>query len=76
MLLDDLAVEHFVLASETQEISPERCRAILDLLDGVPHDSVPHTEFKQMAREARAVIRTGDFTPYSNILLTSGVVYP
>ena len=42
----------------------------------MPHTAVPHAEFKVLAREARAAIRTGDIVPYSNIILTSGVTYP
>ena len=76
VLLDDLAVERFVVAGELREVSPQRYAEILDLLPGVPHDLVPHTDFKRSAHEVRGVIRTGDFVPYSNILLVSGVVYP
>ncbi len=76
VLLGDLAVERFVLAAETARASPRRYTEILDLLPDVPHDTVAHTDFKLLAREARAVIRTGDFVPYSNILLVSGVIYP
>ena len=72
----DLAVERFVLAAETAQTSPRRYAEILDLLPGVPHDTVAHADFKLLARDARAVIRTGDFVPYSNILLVSGVIYP
>jgi D-ribose pyranase len=76
VLLGELAVERYILAAETEQVSPDRYAEILDLLPGVPHDTVPHTEFKLLAREARAAIRTGDFVPYSNILLIAGVVYP
>lgn len=75
VLLDDLAVERFVVASELQEVSPQRYAEILDLLPGVPHDLLPHTEFKRSSRDVRAVIRTGDFVPYSNIALVAGVVF-
>ena len=76
VLLDDLAVERFMVAGELQEISPQRYAEILDLLPGVPHDLVPHAEFKRSAHEVRGVSRTGDFVPYSNIHLVAGVVYP
>ncbi len=76
VLLEDLAVEHFIVAGELQEASPQRYAEILKLLPGVPHDLIPHADFKRAAREVRAVIRTGDFVPYSNIMLVAGVVYP
>ena len=75
VLLGDLAVEKFIVASETQQVSPRRYAEILTLLAGVPHEAVPHAEFKVLARDARAAIRTGDIIPYSNIILVSGVTY-
>jgi D-ribose pyranase len=76
VLLGDLAVEQFILASETERVSPQRYAEILALLPGLPHEAVPHVEFKLLARDARAAIRTGDIVPYSNIILVSGVTYP
>ncbi len=75
VLLEDLAVERFILASETRDASPQRYTELLDLLPGVPHDMVPHADFKLLARDVRAVIRTGDFVPYSNVILVAGVIY-
>ena len=76
VLLEDLAVERFILASETEQASPRRYAEILGLLPGIPHDVFPHVEFKVLSRGARAAIRTGDIVPYSNIILVSGVTYP
>ncbi|MGE4498386.1 MAG: D-ribose pyranase [Deferribacterales bacterium] len=36
---------------------------------------VPHEKFKEMTKNAKAVIRTGECTPYANIILHSGVVF-
>ena len=35
-------------------------------------DTNPHVEFKQKAAESQAIIRTGEFTPYSNVILIAG----
>lgn len=37
--------------------------------------TLPHTDFKQITAQARAVVRTGEFTPYANICLWSGVAF-
>ena len=34
-----------------------------------------HAAFKDRTQSARTIIRTGDFTPYSNVILTSGVPF-
>ncbi len=38
-------------------------------------DFVAHETLKQLTRRARAVIRTGEATPYANVLLYSGVIF-
>ena len=49
-------------------------RERLDRL-GVELTLVPHVEFKRRSGDARAAIRSGEFTPYANVILTCGVVY-
>lgn len=39
------------------------------------HCVVTHDAFKSLARDAVAVVRTGEFTPYANIGLWSGVAF-
>lgn len=36
---------------------------------------VPHAEYKANTQKSVAIIRTGEFTPYANITLKSGVVF-
>lgn len=37
--------------------------------------AVSHEDFKVMTRQARAIVRTGEFTPYANVCLWSGVAF-
>ncbi|WP_307812245.1 RbsD/FucU domain-containing protein [Lacisediminihabitans changchengi] len=36
---------------------------------------MPHTDFKVLTRNARAIVRTGEYTPYSNVMLFSGAPF-
>ena len=36
---------------------------------------VSHDELKRLSQGARAIVRTGEFTPYANAVLFSGVVF-
>lgn len=36
---------------------------------------VSHVELKEMTKKCRAVIRTGETTPYANIILQSGCIF-
>ena len=42
---------------------------------GVEISQVPHELFKQRCRDARAVIRTGECSPYANVILHAGVIF-
>lgn len=70
-LLTELAVERSLLA---QEAAP-------DLVDAFKARNIgqvsftSHEEFKRGMAQARAVIRTGECTPYANICLWSGVAF-
>ena len=73
VLLPDFSVEKIVLADETKAHSPSMFATIVDLFGpNVAVETQPHTDFKQRSRGVKAIIRTGDFTAYSNVLLVSG----
>lgn len=74
-ILTELDVERVIIAEETRQVSPDLFRKIEGLFPGVPLETLPHVEFKKSAREARAAVRTGEFTPYANIILVCGVPY-
>ena len=35
----------------------------------------PMNQFKQLTKHAKVIIRTGEATPYANIILQSGVIF-
>ena len=76
-LLEELkkhfSVERLVFAEETKAVSPSRFKSIVDLFGkAVPAETISLLEFKERTKTVKAVIRTGDFTAYSNVLLVSG----
>lgn len=73
--LRELQVEHAVLAAEIKDRSPALHAQILEALGAIPVSYVLHEDFKAQTEDAAAVVRTGEFTPYANIILFSGVVF-
>ena len=73
-ILADFQVERAVLANECQNLNPA-VAAQAQTLSGVTVEFVPHSEFKQLTQHARAIIRTGEASPYANIVLYSGVIF-
>ncbi len=74
-VLIEMQVERAIIAEEMLEASPGVYEAIKKILEDVPIDTVTHLIFKDQTRSARAVVRTGEFTPYANIILVAGVVF-
>lgn len=72
VLKEHFSVEKLIMAEETKKVSPTRFKAITDIFPDVPVETMPHTDFKKHSKTVKAVIRTGDFTAYSNVLLVSG----
>ena len=42
---------------------------------GLPVEYIPHTELKARSADAKAIILTGEFTGYTNVILTAGCAY-
>jgi D-ribose pyranase len=74
-LLDEMEVESVIIAEELEEVSPEMYAALLELLGDIPVETVTHEQFKTETESARAIARTGEFTPYANVVLCAGVVF-
>ena len=74
-LAKEMEIEGIILAEEIKKMNPEMETFILDLFKGVDVVYKPHSEFKTLTANSRAVIRTGECTPYANIILISGVIF-
>jgi D-ribose pyranase len=69
----EVRVERLILAEESRSACPELIAAVTALVPTATVEWVSHEELKVRSRSARAVVRTGEFTPYANALLVSGV---
>lgn len=78
VVLSEMQVESHVLAEEILEARP----GPLPWLDQLQEEGamgsrrlLSHSDFKQLTRQARAIVRTGECQPYCNIALVSGVFF-
>lgn len=76
-VLAELEVERGVVASELRDTSPAMHKVLIDLwAKRAPLEhTANHDDFKALSQSAKAVVRTGEFTPFSNIILFAGVIY-
>ncbi|HAK51679.1 MAG TPA: D-ribose pyranase [Gammaproteobacteria bacterium] len=72
-VMEEMFVEKAFVSEDISEKSPEVLAFIKQTLgDDVPIEAVPHTQFKERTKSSRAIIRTGEFTPFANVILVSG----
>ena len=75
VILSEMQVERAIVAVELVEGNPAFFSQLKLLLGNTPIETVPHEEFKTLTGSARAIVRTGEFTPYANVILIAGVVF-
>lgn len=75
-VLSELCVEEAIIDTEMNEVSPHMKKDLDEIVKGeFPLREIPHEELKELSKDCKAVIRTGEFTPYSNIILKAGVLF-
>ena len=74
-VLSELAVERAAVAEETRRNSPELHEALLATLGDIPVEYIHHEELKGRSSSAKGIVRTGECTPFANVILYSGVVF-
>ena len=78
-LLSEMMVEEVVVASEIHQRNPETFQGMMDVFQR--HEMKPvvtevaHEEFKRLTCDSEVIVRTGECTPYANVILKSGVVF-
>jgi D-ribose pyranase len=72
---EDMVIEEITIASEIEAGNPQTLQYLKKKFAEVRLEQVSHEEFKQLTKLAKAVIRTGEVTPYANCILRSGVFF-
>lgn len=87
VVLEELEIEKVIIADETKDISPHVYKELKDVIflkknkgNDIVEENIPHLEFKDLVlngslqgKEVKGFVKTGEFTPYANIILISGV---
>lgn len=73
VVLEDLKVEHGYVAQEIEQANKSVHAYILQNVEPITY--ISHEQFKEMTKDAKVIIRTGETTPYANIILQSDVIF-
>ena len=74
-VVDETAIEYYYVAEETAVKNPELGEHIRQGLPGIEQETMSHEELKKKSAECRFAIRTGEFSPFANVILRAGVVF-
>lgn len=80
---EEMQVESAIIAEEIKSHNPKLHSDLLALLDLLQQHQgstisiqyVTHHQLKQQTQRSQAVIRSGECSPYANIILTAGVTF-
>jgi D-ribose pyranase len=77
VILEELKVEEAIVTNELVKGNSKYFKQITSLLNGTKIKKVDHEKFKEITRNGGNVtfVRTGEATPYANIILISGVTF-
>lgn len=82
-ILTEQKIEKVILAEEIKDKNPTMHHEILSVLNTIMQaqdlvieiEYLPHELFKKQTHDCIAAVRTGEFTPFANIILISAVVF-
>lgn len=73
LLKDEMVIEKVTIATEMEEKNKVLYKEITENFPAIEKES--HEKFKEKTKQAMAIIRTGEATPYANIILHAGVLF-
>lgn len=72
---EEIEVQRIVLAEEAIEKNPSIVEALQTIFRNIEITYITHESFKLLTQRSRAIIRTGECSPYANVILESGVIF-
>jgi D-ribose pyranase len=71
-IVSDIVVEATVVADET---APELTEWLMTTTRAEKIVRIPHEVLKERAKSSKIAVRSGESTPYSNVILVAGVAF-
>ncbi|MGL4677704.1 MAG: D-ribose pyranase [Brevinema sp.] len=76
VVLTEMSVESYTIASESTSSFEQLCQKLLEKSNNQANGQrISHKDFKQQCQYAQVVIRTGECSPYFNIILHANVSF-
>ena len=73
IVAEDMVIEKVIVAQELAVENVEASQFLNDKFEEIPIVAYSHEQLKQLTRNAKVIIRTGEAKPYANCILQAGV---
>ena len=74
-ILSEMVVQCAVIAEEMAPNNPAVHAELCQQLGKIPVSTTTHQDFRVATKAARAMARSGEFSPYANVILRAGVAF-
>lgn len=74
-ITEETGTESYILAEEIKQFNPDLLAYIRETLKEIPCTFTSHEELKKISASVKFVVRTGEFSPYPNIILVSDCAF-
>lgn len=74
-IANELVVQKIIVAEDIAVHNAKTLAFLQELFEGIHIEKIPHETFKERIPQAKAVIRTGEATPFANVILECGVAF-
>lgn len=71
----DMIIEEMTFANEIKNDNKALHEEITNSYKEIPMNYISHETLKKETSNTRVVVRTGEATPYANVILKSGVIF-
>lgn len=75
VITEEMVIEKMILANEIKTGNSKLHVKLAKDYARIPVDYILHEELKNRIKDVKAVIRTGEATPFANVILQSGVIF-
>jgi len=82
VILTEMQITGVLLADQFKHVSPDLHQALIDLVEqekvggnSIQLSYISHDAFKERTHNSKAVVRTGECTPYANVIFQAGVTF-
>lgn len=74
-VLKETEVEYYILADEICTCNQRLYTYIKEAMADTEYEMMPHRQLKELTAKCKFAIRTGECSPYPNLVLRAGVIF-